>query len=153
MNKQLGSTLSTTINGTRSCYIATNRFAFLSVETLLGRSVHICNTILNGVWTLFKNVKQMTRKRKSFDLQKEYCAPGTQTRIADLDNRSCREVEKSFCAGKVYRTLCIWTIHVPNENNSAIVIPTIRGECATHRSFSQKRHTCEQQIIDSCRDV
>ena len=44
----------------------------------------------------------MTRKRNLFDLQKDYCAPGTDMRIADLDNRSCREIEKFFCAGKVY---------------------------------------------------
>ena len=30
------------------------------------------------------------------------CAPGTQTHIVDIDNRFCREIEKSFCAGKVY---------------------------------------------------
>ena len=54
---------------------------------------------------------------------------------------------------KFTRTICIWTIHVPNENNSAIVIPTIGGECATHRKGSQNCHTCKQQKIDSCRDV
>ena len=44
---------------------------------------------------------QATRKRNFFHLQKEHCAPGTQTRIADIDNRFCRGIEKSFCAGKV----------------------------------------------------
>ena len=38
----------------------------------------------------------MKRKSNSFDLQKEYCSPGTRTRIADIDNRFCRENEKSF---------------------------------------------------------
>ena len=60
---------------------------------------------------------------------------------------------KSFVQAKFTQTLCIWTIHFPNENNSAIVIPTIRGECATHCNCSQKCHTCKQQKIDSCRDV
>ena len=50
------------------------------------------------------------------------------------------------------RTLWIWTIHVPNENNSAIVLPTIRGECATHRNCFQLFHTCLQRIIGYCRD-
>ena len=34
----------------------------------------------------------------------------TQTRIADIDNRFCREIEKSFCAGKVYPN----TLHLGN---------------------------------------
>ena len=42
------------------------------------------------------------KKRKPFDIQKEYCSPGTQTRIADIDNRFCREIEESFSAGKIY---------------------------------------------------
>ena len=49
-----------------------------------------------------KPLGQTARKRNLFDLQKEYCALGTQTLIADIDNRFCREIEKSFCAGKVY---------------------------------------------------
>ena len=46
-----------------------------------------------------KPLNHATRKRSLFDLQKEYCAPGTQTRIADFENRFCREIEKSifFC--------------------------------------------------------
>ena len=51
------------------------------------------------------------------------------------------------------RTLCIWTIHVPNENNNAVIIPTIKVECATHRNSSQKDYTCKKQKIASCRDV
>ena len=82
----------------------------------------------------------------------ERCAPGTQTHIADFDNRFCQEIEKSFCAGKLTRTLCIWTKHVPNENISAIVIPTIRGECTTHCNCFRLFHTCLQRNIGSCRD-
>ena len=87
----------------------------------------------------------MTRKRIFFDPQNDDCAPATQTRIADLDNRFCREIEKSFCAGKVY----------PNshESDSGFVIPTIRGECSTQFNCSQKCHTFKQKIILSCRVV
>ena len=49
-------------------------------------------------------------------------------RIAGIGNRLCREIEKSFCAGKVTQTLCIWTIHVLNENSSAFVIPTVHSQ-------------------------
>ena len=54
---------------------------------------------------------------------------------------------------KFTQTVCFWTIHVSNENNSAIVMPIIRGECATHCNCSQKCYTCKQQKIDPCRDV
>ena len=83
----------------------------------------------------------------------DYCELDTQTRIAGIDNRFCREIEKSLVQAKFTQTLFIWTIHVPDEKNSAIVIPTIRGEYTTHCSCSQNCHTCEQQKIDSCRDV
>ena len=72
----------------------------------------------------------MTRKRRLFVLQKEYCAPGTQTRIADIDNRFCREIESLSKRANFTQTICIWTKHVSNENNSATVIPTTRVECA-----------------------
>ena len=67
----------------------------------------------------------MTEKSNSFDPQEEFRAPGTLTRNSGIDNHFCREIEKCFCADKVTRTLCLWTIHVPNEINSATVIPTI----------------------------
>ena len=44
-----------------------------------------------------KALGQTTRKGNLLDLQKEYCAPCTQTRIADIDNRFCRVIEKSLC--------------------------------------------------------
>ena len=47
----------------------------------------------------------------------------------------------------------IWTINVPNENNSAIVKPTIRGESAKNCNCSQLIHTCLQRNICSCKDV
>ena len=48
------------------------------------------------------HLDQTTRKRNLFDLQKKYCAPGSQLRIVDIDKRFCPEIQKSFCAGKVY---------------------------------------------------
>ena len=78
MNKQPGSTFSTTINGSGSCYISVKRFELPSVEKILGGTIDI-------------------------------------------------------------------------EIKSAIVIPTIRGECVTHRNCSQLFHTCLQHNIGSCR--
>ena len=155
MNKQSGSTLSTTKNGSRSCYITAKTIACLSVERILTRTIHISNKTLNWLWTLFKNVNPLTKRRKKYflDIQKEYYAPGTQTRIANIDNCFWREIEKFFVPGKFTRTLCFWAIHVPNENNIAIVIPTNRNECATHCSCSQNCYNCKQQKIDSYRDV
>ena len=49
-----------------------------------------------------KPLGERTRKRNFFDYQKENCAPGTQMRIAYLDKRFCRDIEKSICAGKIY---------------------------------------------------
>ena len=95
---------------------------------------------------------QATRKRSLFDLLKEYRAPDTQKCIAGIDNCFWREIGRFFVNAKFTRTLCIWTINVPNENNSAIVIPTIRGECATHRNCSQLFHTCLQRKICYCKD-
>ena len=156
VNKQPGSTRSTSINGSRSCYMTTKRFPYLSVGTILDRAIDISNNILDRFWALFKNLNPLNKRQKNrslFVLQKEYCAPGTQTRIADIDNRFAKRVKSVFVQAKFTQTLFIWTIHVPNENNSAIVIPTVGGECTTHCNCSQKCPTCKQQKIDSCRDV
>ena len=99
-----------------------------------------------------KPLGQATRKRNLFILQKEYCAPGTQT-LRTLIIASAQGIKSLFVHVNFTQTLCIWTIHVSNKNKSAIVIPTIGGECATHCNCSQKCHTCKQQNIDSCRDV
>ena len=60
-----------------------------------------------------------------FELQKEYCAPSTKTRNANIDNRFCEEIENLFVQAKFNRTFCIWTLHGPKEVNIAIVILTI----------------------------
>ena len=67
--------------------------------------------------------------------------------IVSAETLKCPVVHAKFT-----RTLCIWTIHVPNDINSAIVIPTINGECTTHCNCSQLFHTCLQRNICSCRD-
>ena len=92
MNKQPSYTLSTNLNGSRSCYITVKRVSFLSVESIIVRVLHISNNNLSCFWTIFKNVDSLAKRQKKknlFDLQKEYCAPGTETRIADIDNRFC----------------------------------------------------------------
>ena len=65
---------------------------------------------------------------------------------------SAKRLKNLFVKAKFTRIFCFWTIHVPNENNSAIVIPTIRGECATHCNCSQLFHICLQRNVASCRD-
>ena len=64
---------------------------------------------------------------------------------------SAERLKSVFVKANFTRTLCIGTRHVPIENNGAIVLPTIRGECATHRNCSQLFHTCLQRNI-GCRD-
>ena len=65
---------------------------------------------------------------------------------------SAKRLKSLFMQAKFTQTLCIWTIHVPKENNGAIVISTTRGECATHRNCSKLFHTCLQRNIGSSRD-
>ena len=103
MNKQPDSTFSKTINASRSCYITVKRFAFLSAEAILSRTIDNPNNMLNWFWTLFKNVTPLTKrqkKRNSFDRQKEYFAPGKQTRVEDNDNGFYRGIAKVFLRGQ-----------------------------------------------------
>ena len=155
VSKQPGSTLSTTINGSRSCYITANKFAFLSVGTILARTIRISNNILIWFWTLSKNVHPLTKRQ-----EKGICLIFERS-IAHLAHRrafqtliitSAERLKSLFAQAKFTQTVCIWTTHVPFENNSAIVIPTIRGDCATHCNCSRKCQTCRQKEIDSCRD-
>ena len=64
---------------------------------------------------------------------------------------SAEGLKRLFVQAKFTRTLCIRTIHVPNEKNNAVVIPTTRGECATHRKSPQIIHTYLQRNIGSRR--
>ena len=52
------------MNGSRICYITTNRFALLSVETILVSTIHIPKNILNWFWILFKNVNPWTKRQE-----------------------------------------------------------------------------------------
>ena len=148
MNKQSGSTIATTLKGSRSCHITTNRFALLSVEAILTGTIHISNDILNWFWILFKNVNPLIKRQ-----EKEICLvfkrniPHLAHRCAlrTLIIASAERLKSLFVQAKFTQTLCFWTIHNPNENNSAFVIRTIRGECTTHCNCSQKCHTCKQQ--------
>ena len=72
--------------------------------------------------------------------------------LRTLINASAERLKSLFVQANITGTICISKIHVPNENNSAIVIATIRGGCATHSNCSQFFPTCLQRNIDSCRD-
>ena len=65
---------------------------------------------------------------------------------------SAKRLKSPYVKANFTRTPCIWTTHVPYDDNSAIVIPTIRGEIVTHRNCSQFFHFCLQRNIGSCRD-
>ena len=146
MNKQPGSTLSTTINRSRSCYITVKGFAFLSVETTFARTIHISNNILNWFWTLSKNVNLWAKRQ-----EKGICLIFKRN-IAHLAHRRTLRTLIIASAERLKSLWTIlWTIHVPNEKKSAVVIPTI--SYTTHCNCSQKCHTCKQQNIDYCRDV
>ena len=156
MNKQPGSTIFTTIKGSRSCYITTKRFAILCVETILTGKIHTSNDILNWFWILFKNVNALTERQEKgicliFKRNIPYLSHRCAFRVSII--ASAERLKSRFVQAKFTRILGIGTIYVSNENNSAIVTTTIRGECGTHRNCSQKCYTCKQQKIDSCRDV
>ena len=156
MNKQPGSTLSTIINGSRSCYITTERFAFLSVQTKLTGTIHISNNILNWFLVLFKNLNTLTKRQEKgvcLCFKRNIAHLARRRALWTLMIASAERLKSLFVQAKFTQTLCIWSIHVSYEYNSAIIIPTIGSECATLCNCSQKFHTCKQQNIDSCRDV
>ena len=68
-----------------------------------------------------KPLGQTARKRNLFDLQKEYCALGTQTLIADIDNRFCREIEKSTLEEN-----CFVLSHCHHPTSCSLVLVAIR---------------------------
>ena len=144
---------STSIMGSRSCYITTKRFAFLPVRTILAGTIDISNNILNCFWALFKNIDPLIKRQEEgicliFKINIAHLAhrPTLRTLIIASAKRS----KSHFVQSKFTQTLGIWTIHVPNENNSAMVKPTIKGECTTHCNCSQFFHTCLQRNISSC---
>ena len=72
--------------------------------------------------------------------------------LRTLITASAKRLKSLFVQAEFTQTLCIWTIHVANENNFVTVIPTIRVECTKHCNFSQLFHTCLHRNIGSCRD-
>ena len=64
VNIQPVSTLSTAINGPRSCDITVKTFTFPFVKTILARTNDISNNILNRIWTLLKNVNPSTKRQE-----------------------------------------------------------------------------------------
>ena len=143
MNKRPGSTLSTSINGSLSCYITTKIFAFLSVGTIFARTVDISNNILNSFWALFKNVNPLTKRQEKgicLIFKKNIAHLAHRPTLRTLIIASAKILKSLFVQAKFTLTLCVWTIHVPNEKNSAIVIPTVRGECTRHFNCSRLFH-------------
>ena len=155
MNKQPGSTLSTSINGSRSCYISTKRFAFLSVGTTVARTIDISNNILNWFWVLFKNVNPLAKRQEegiSLIFRRHIAHLAHRRALRALIIASAKILKSLFEQANSAWRLCVWTIHVSNEKDSAFVIPTIRDECTTHCNCSQIFHTCLQGNNGSCRD-
>ena len=66
---------------------------------------HCSDKILNCFLLLLKNknLDQTSRKTNLFALQRKYCSPDKWMCIEDLDSCFCREIDKSFCAHKIYR--------------------------------------------------
>ena len=140
MNMQPGSTISTNKKGSRSCYITTKRLAFLSIETVLARTIHISNNNLNCFWSLFKNVNTLTKRQEKgncLTFKRNIAHLAHRPTLRTLIIASAKRLKSLFEHAKFTQTLCIRTIHVPNEENGVIVIPTIRGECTTYCNCSQ----------------
>ena len=142
MNKKPGSTLSKSINGSRSCYITVKRLALLSVETILFRTQekHFSNNILTCFWSLFKSVNLLAKRQEKgiclmFERNIAHLDYGRELRT--LTFASAERLKSFFVQATFTRTLCKTTIHVANENFTGIVETTVRGECATHRNCFQ----------------
>ena len=129
MNKQPGFTLSEALNGSQSCYITVKRFAFFTVERILARTIDISKNFLNCFWTLFKNVNHLAKRQENgicLIFKKKIAHLAQRRALWTLIIASAKRLKSLFLCIKVYRTLCIRTLHVHNEINSAIVLPTIR---------------------------
>ena len=63
---------------------------------------------------------------------------------------STERLKSLFVNAKCTRTHCFRKRHVPNKFKTAIVLPTISCECATHLNCSQFFHTCLQFNNGSC---
>ena len=117
------------INGSRISYITVKRFAFLSVETILARTIRNSNKILNWFWIILKSVNPSAKPQENgtrlvFERNIAHLAHCRALRTLMI--ASAERLENLFVQAKFTRTLCIWIIHVPNENSSAFVSHTFR---------------------------
>ena len=69
--------------------------------------------------------------------------------ISDLST----DLKVFLCTQKKTQTHCVQTMYVPNNFNKSFVIPTLRGECSTHRNCSRSFQTRVKRKIGSCRFV
>ena len=155
LHKQQGSTFSRTIIGSGSCYITVNRFAFLSVGTIFARRIHISNNILNSLWTLFKKLNPLKKRKETgicLIFKNNLAHLAHRRALRTLTIASAERLKSLFVQANNTWTLWIRKRHVSIESIRAIIIPTIRGECATLRDCSHLFHTCLQRNIGSCSD-
>ena len=94
----------------------------------------------------------MSGSRNLFYLQNKFARLAHRRALRTLVIASAERLKNLFVQAKFAGTLCNRTKHVPKEINSAFVIPTIRGECATHRDCYQLFHTCFQRNMGYCND-
>ena len=118
------------------------------------RTKHISNNILNSFLHLLGNVNPLVKRQ-----EKGICLISKRN-IAHLAHRrslrtliiaSAERLKSILVQTKCTRTFCIRTKHVPNEINSAIILPTNRGESTSYCKCSQFLPTCLQRNIGSCR--
>ena len=125
-------------------------FACMDIDTLLigtirFKTVDICNNILNWFLCLFKNINPLVtiqEKRNCLFFNGNIARLTRGHALTILIIASVKRVKSLFVHVKFLRTHYIRTVHVTKKFNNDFVIPTIRGECATHRNCSQLFHTC-----------
>ena len=89
----------------------------------------------------------MTRKGVLFILKRIIAHLAQRPILRTLTIASAERLKSLFPQTKFTRTHCVSTAHVPNENISAIVIPTIRGECTKHCNCSQNVTPFSKKLI------
>ena len=84
----------------------------------------------------YGSIGHASRKTKLFIVPREHCASDTWISNEDSDNHFFHDIENFFVFAKYIHTLCIRTRHADNNFDTTFVLPTSRGECATHRNCS-----------------
>ena len=86
----------------------------------------------------YKSLVQTSKKKRFCLLCKENIAHLRHVRaLRTWIIASAKRLKSPFVHAKYTRTHFVRTRHAPNKLNYALVVPTIRGECATHRNCSQ----------------